>query len=119
MIFDDFIPKFPAHDICQQCERPECYYACISVCGDPAMYIDDKTGARVIDESKCSGCGACAESCPLMPNKRVMGYKEADGGRVFFKCDLCKDRALGPICVEVCPPGALKFIDASERYQNE
>jgi len=83
------------------------------------MYIDVETGARVIDESKCNGCGACAEACPLMPNKRVIGYKEADGSRVFFKCDLCKDRESGPICVEVCPPGALKFIDALERYQNE
>ena len=118
VVFDDFVPGFPVHDVCQQCERPECYYACISACGDPAMYIHVETGARVIDESKCSGCGACAEACPLMPDRPVMGFKEMGGGRVFYKCDLCMDRASGPVCVEVCPPGALRFIGASERYRD-
>lgn len=117
VIFDDFVPRFPTHDICQQCDKPECYYACISVCDKLAMYIDEKTGARVIDESKCTGCGACAEACPFMPKKLMIGCKEIDGRKIFFKCDLCKDRAEGPICVEVCPPGALKFIPASERYE--
>ena len=113
--FDDFLPMFPELEICKQCDWPACYYACTSIYKDPAMYIDPKTGARVIDEAKCKGCGACARACPLMPEKAIIKYKEVEGRRVYFKCDLCKDRPEGPVCVEVCPPGALKFIPASER----
>jgi len=115
--FNDFVSGYPTLEICKQCDWPACYYACTSLYKEPAMYIDPKTGARVIDEAKCIGCGTCASACPLMPEKRIISYKEVDGGKVFFKCDLCKDRAGGPVCVEACPSGALRFVLASERYK--
>ena len=115
IIFDDFIPRFPSAEICMQCDWPSCYYACLSLHKEPAIYIDEKTGARVIDENKCVGCGACASACPLMPEKTVIKHKKVDGRRVYFKCDLCKDRENGPICVEVCPSKALTFIPAEQR----
>jgi len=115
IIFDDFIPRFPTIEICKQCDWPACYYACLSLHREPAIYIDEKTGARVIDEGKCVGCGACASACPLMPEKAVIKYKEVNNRRVYFKCDLCKDRKNGPICVEICPSMALTFIPADQR----
>ena len=70
--FDDFIPRFPEIIVCKQCDWPSCYYACVSLYEDPAMYVDSKTGARVIEEGKCTGCGSCAAACPLMPEKIVI-----------------------------------------------
>lgn len=113
--FDDFVPEFPKIEICQQCDQPECYYACISLQGAPALFIDPDTGARVIDETKCIGCGACVEACPFMPENEIIGLKKFEGKRVYYKCDLCKDRARGPLCVEICPSSALIFIPATDR----
>ncbi|RJS89435.1 4Fe-4S dicluster domain-containing protein [Candidatus Bathyarchaeota archaeon] len=113
--FDDFIPRFPRIQICKQCDWPSCYYACLSIHKEPAIYIDERTGARVIDEDKCMGCGACASACPLMPERAVIKYKEEGRRRIYFKCDLCKDRENGPICVEVCPTKALTFVTAEQR----
>lgn len=79
------------------------------------MYIDSKTGARSIDETICNGCGACAESCPWMLEKKIIGHKTVGGRRTYYKCDLCKDRNNGPLCVEICPSGALVFIPETER----
>jgi carbon-monoxide dehydrogenase iron sulfur subunit len=113
--FDDFIPEFPKIEICQQCDQPECYYACVSLYEDPALYIDPGTGARVIDEAKCTGCGACVEACPLMPEREIIGSREVKDKKVYYKCDLCKGREGGPICVAICPSGSLVFISARER----
>lgn len=115
--FDDFVPEFPTIEICQQCDKPECYYVCTSLHEAPAIFIDPDTGARVIDETKCTGCGACVEACPLMPEREIIRSKEFKRGRIYYKCDLCKDRAGGPICVEICPPSALIFIPAAERVE--
>ena len=115
IIFDDFIPRFPSAVICKQCDWPACYYACLSLHENPAIYIDERTGARVIDENRCLGCGACARACPLMPENPVIKHKVVNGRRVYFKCDLCKDREDGPICVEICPSGALKYVPADQR----
>jgi Fe-S-cluster-containing hydrogenase component 2 len=73
------------------------------------MYVDLKTGARVIDEKKCTGCGSCAAACPLMPEKIVIKYKVVASKRIYFKCDLCSDRSKGPVCVEACPSSAITF----------
>jgi Fe-S-cluster-containing hydrogenase component 2 len=113
--FDDFVPRFPSALICKQCDWPACYYACLHLHPEPAVYIDEETGARVIDEERCVGCGACASACPLMPEKPVIRYKEKNGRRVYFKCDLCRGRLRGPVCVEACPSMALKFVPSNER----
>ncbi|MGC9522750.1 MAG: 4Fe-4S dicluster domain-containing protein [Anaerolineae bacterium] len=113
--FDDFIPGPPTITVCKQCEWPACYYACASLWDDPAITIDETTGARVIDPDKCRGCGECVRACPLMPERVVIGVRSVGHRRVYFKCDLCYDRPEGPICVEVCPGGALTLVPAAER----
>jgi Fe-S-cluster-containing hydrogenase component 2 len=74
------------------------------------VLIDKKNGARYIDQDRCSGCGRCDKACPLSPEKKVLFYKmTADGKRTFYKCDLCRERDEGPVCVQMCPRGALEF----------
>lgn len=77
---------------------------CMEQCPARACHRDPGTGAVLIDEAKCIGCGYCAWVCPwdapkLDENKGVM-----------TKCTLCRER-LGegrePACVTGCPTAAL------------
>ena len=110
--FNDFAPGSPSIIVCKQCDWPACYYACVSRWDDPAISIDEVTGARYIDPEKCKGCGACVRACPLTPERSVIGSKKVERKRIYFKCDLCHDRVEGPVCVQVCPGKALKYIPA-------
>ncbi len=102
---DPFAGKDNLIEVCKQCLAPSCLYAC-PVPG--AFTIDEATGARVINEEKCVGCGRCAEACPLNDRRTIIRYNPDK--RTYVKCDLCKDREAGPLCVEVCPWGALKTL---------
>ena len=114
--FDDFVPGRPQISVCKQCDWPACYYACVSRWDDPAMTIDEATGARCIDPDICQVCGDCVRACPLTPERSVLGYKKEGRKRVStFKCDLCHERPEGPVCVEICPGEALRFVAAEKR----
>ncbi len=114
--FNDFVPGFPDVQVCKQCDFPACHLACVALWGDkPALMIDPVTGARYVDETLCRGCGACQRACPLTPERTVLKLKKVGRKRISFKCDLCKDRAQGPVCVQVCPGKALTYVPASER----
>jgi Fe-S-cluster-containing hydrogenase component 2 len=113
--FDDFVPGLPSVIVCKQCDWPACYYACVDRWEDPAMTIDPETGARYVDESKCMSCGACLRACPLTPERTVIGYKKPERKRIYFKCDLCRGRPEGPVCVEICPGEALTYVPADVR----
>ena len=78
-----------------------------------AIVIEPKTGARVIDDERCEGCGACATACPFNEGKNIIKSDPAKG--TYFKCDLCSGLDRGPLCVEACPWGALKYVPAAER----
>ena len=81
-------------DTCKQCADP----ACVNVCPMKAIYADPVTGARVIDEDKCVGCGACVNACPWhMPRVDVEKHKST-------KCISCG------ACVAGCPTSALRMI---------
>ena len=110
LVYDLFAGDHRA-EVCIQCEFPSCYYACPV----NAIQIGPETGARYIEEEKCIGCGICVRACPLMPEKQIIRYKLVDGAKKFFKCDLCRGRAEGPVCVEACPASALEFVEAGER----
>ena len=112
---DSFAPGAPSIVTCKQCDWPACYYACDSLWNEPAVSIDKATGARYIDSEKCRGCGACLRACPLTPERAVIGFRKAERGRIYLKCDLCRSRAEGPVCVQICPGDALRFVPAEER----
>ena len=95
-------------NVCQQCERPEC----LAICETGALYIDEKTSARVIDQKKCIGCRMCQDACR---NKTRDRHYCGDGlspirynteKNVCFKCELCGG---DPQCVKLCPMEALSF----------
>ena len=113
--YDDFTPGPPVIVACKQCDWPACYYACAALWDEPAILIDEATGARYIDPEKCRGCDACLRACPLTPERPVIGFKKVDRKRIYFKCDLCHDRADGPVCVQICPGNALRYVPAEER----
>lgn len=80
---------------CKQCADPQC----AKYCPVHAINADPKTGARVVDEKKCIGCGMCAQACPWnMPR-----VDEETGHST--KCVSCGR------CAEQCPNGAIQFID--------
>lgn len=93
---------------CQQCDSPECYFAC--PLKDEALCIDSTTGARYIDEDNCTGCRSCIDACPFDPPR----INFDDDRNIAIKCDLCKDRANGPACVEFCTTKCLILAEKEQ-----
>ena len=89
--------------ICQHCDSPDCTLACPA----GAMRLDDR-GVAIIDDDDCIRCGTCAADCP----HDAIFYDEATDR--YFKCDLCAGREEGPLCVELCPVGALTLAESEE-----
>lgn len=79
--------------VCAQCPDAPC----MAVCPVGAMSRDPQTGAVIVDPDLCIGCMACRRACPWDVPK-----KHPEHG-IAVKCDLCKDREGGPVCVEMCP----------------
>jgi len=103
---------------CRQCVEP----ACVDACPVGALTADPKYGnVRIVDRSKCIGCGACFEACPFTPSRAILTTDEHYNGKLkSHKCDLCANTPYhweatggGPngkqACVEICPVGAIKF----------
>jgi Fe-S-cluster-containing hydrogenase component 2 len=104
-----FLTAEHGHDVCRQCSSPSCYFAC--PLKDKAMRIDRMTGTAYVDEHECTGCGLCVDACPFDPPRVKMNTEK----NVALKCDLCRGREGGPICVEYCPFQALKLVTRDER----
>ena len=86
---------------CRQCLSPSCYEACPQK--DSALCIDKVTGVKYVNPENCIGCGECFSACPL----KKAGIKLNPDKEIAFKCDLCRGRKNGPICVEYCAQNAL------------
>ncbi len=81
-------------ETCKQCKDPECGNACPV----KAIKASELNGARVVDESICIGCGACAAACPWnMPTVDPERMKST-------KCILCG------VCAQHCISGAIRVI---------
>lgn len=88
--------------ICQHCATPDCVAAC------PVEAIElDQSGVAHLNQDLCIRCGACQESCPF---DAIMFDPARER---YLKCDLCAGRDQGPVCVAVCPTGALVLVPAA------
>ncbi len=84
---------------CFQCSEAWC----MQTCPVNAIDVDPDTGAKVVLDEVCVGCGLCVIACPF--------------GTMFFdrashkaeKCDLCGD---DPACVHACPTNAIEYVEA-------
>ena len=83
--------------VCLQCEEA----SCIQACPTKALQKDKKSGAVLVDENKCTGCGLCVKECSYSAIRMDELHKRP------LICDLCRGT---PTCVEWCPSGALTFI---------
>lgn len=92
--------------ICQHCDLP----ACVEACPTGALSLDGR-GVAILNDDECTCCGVCAESCPY----DAIFYAQAQDR--YLKCDLCARRAEGPLCVEVCPVGAVRMEDGEWRME--
>lgn len=88
--------RYEFQEICRHCEEPPCLSACMTGC----IASDSQTGLVLHDRQRCVGCWMCVMVCPYGAVKRDVINK------VAVKCDGCHDLDR-PVCVEVCPTGAL------------
>jgi Fe-S-cluster-containing hydrogenase component 2 len=97
------------HSLCQQCSPPNCYLAC--PLKDEAMRLDTTSGVAYIVEDECTGCGICIDACTFDPPRIKINVAK----NTAYKCDLCRGRERGPICIEYCPFQALKLLSGDKR----
>jgi len=83
---------------CLQCHDA----ACLAACPVGALARDPESGAVVLTEARCVGCGLCRAACPF-------GHLTADPEGRPAKCDLCGG---APRCVPFCPTRALEYLPA-------
>jgi len=70
---------------------------CVTVCTFDAIYIDEKTKLPVVNEDKCTACGACIKACPKdIIELRNKGKKSR---RIYVSC-INKDK--GPVAKKSC-----------------
>lgn len=90
---------------CRHCESPHC----AKVCKHGALSTDEQ-GAVLLSPMQCRGCETrnCILGCPYG------GMLASDEGIGVNKCDLCAGRRKHgelPACVEMCPCGAIHYIE--------
>ena len=74
----------------------------MNACPVNAINIDANTGAKVVLDSSCVGCGLCTIACPFGTIFYNPDTQKA------FKCDLCGGN---PACVTACPTDAIEYVD--------
>ena len=118
------------HIQCRHCEDAPCAEVC------PVAAITHGESSIDLNEGTCIGCKMCALACPFGAIEAHGSSTESQqlqhhrgevpataslislldwsiGVRtVAVKCDLCRFRAEGPRCVEVCPTQALRVVDS-------
>lgn len=92
------------------------YGDCVEVCKFNAIHINEETGLPVVDDDKCTACGACVKICP----KHVIELRDkgVKNRRVFVSCinkdkggvarKACSAACIGcGKCAKACPFGAI------------
>jgi TPP-dependent indolepyruvate ferredoxin oxidoreductase alpha subunit len=77
---------------------------CIHACPENAITQTKKTGAIVIDESKCKGCDWCIEACK---------YGTITLHPTSHKAIICDTCGGNPKCIPACPESALTLTGRS------
>jgi len=80
---------------------------CLNACLTGALRRDEASGMVLIREDLCIGCWTCTAFCPygvIIPSPER---------KIALKCDRCLYMEK-PVCVDVCPTGALEVVDLEE-----
>ena len=87
------------------------------------FHVKIRRKARFVDETKCTGCGACTEKCPQkkVPNEFNLGLDTRRAIYIPFAqavpkvatidadyCNMLKNGKCG-VCAKVCPTGAINY----------
>jgi carbon-monoxide dehydrogenase iron sulfur subunit len=99
-LYVDVDGPIPVPLLCKHCENAPCAI----VCPTEAIQVDGEFGFKVLNKDRCIGCRSCLLSCPF---GLISMDKE---GKAAQKCDMCVERfqeGIEPVCVQVCPRGAL------------
>ena len=88
---------------CRQCRNAPCLDACLA----GALSRDPETRMVVIQEERCIGCWTCTIFCPYGV---IYPWPER---KIALKCDRCNYME-HPVCVDVCPTGALELVDLED-----
>jgi anaerobic dimethyl sulfoxide reductase subunit B len=102
-----FFPDVRLHILpipCFHCENP----VCVKACSSGAIYKEEKFGAVLVDEKKCTGCRSCFKACPYGSPQ----FAGDEPGLKMSKCNMCIDRLEQggkPMCVVSCSMRAMEF----------
>jgi len=106
-LFVELEGPHPVPLLCKQCETAPC----ATVCPTGSIEVDETYGLKIAGKELCIGCRSCQLACPF-------GLISMDReGKIAQKCDMCLERVkegIEPVCVQVCPRGALSLKPMEE-----
>ncbi|KUG03066.1 iron-sulfur cluster-binding protein [hydrocarbon metagenome] len=92
--------------VCMHCTNAPCETFCVM----NLIYKEHDSNLTLRHEDRCIGCRACEIACPF--SVAVLDPIS----ETVVNCDLCGG---DPQCVNLCPNGALSFIDISEAIDSK